>query len=982
MHDDQLPFERPLGARPAGDGRHRVPRLGAARRARSTCASAARDHELRRRGPRRRSAARARPPAGDDYVLRRSTARELPDPRSRWQPDGLRGPSRVVDPRRVRVDRRRLARRRRARATPSSTSCTSGRSRDEGTFDAAIEHLPGARASSASPTIELMPVAEFPGAHGWGYDGVYLSARAVQLRRARTGSQRLVDAAHAAGLGVILDVVYNHLGASGDAALEAFGPVLHREATRRSGARRSTSTTPTATRCASGSLQSAEGWIRDFHVDGLRLDAIHAIFDIERASTSSRSSPTACTPRNHRRARDRRDRPQRPEGDPRRASAGGCGHDAQWADDFHHALRVAAHRRHATATTRSSADVEQLAKAFRPPVRPRRRLLDVPPPALRRARPTTAAVEQFVVFDQNHDQVGNRAFGDRLPRRGPAARRVLHAAVAVHADAVHGRGVRRARAVPVLHRPHRRGDRGRHRARAAGASSRLRAFAAEDVPDPQDPATFERSKLTREGDEAIRELYAACSRAPRAARRRGRRRRRLRRGRPWLRVRRGPFTLAGNFAGRAASVPGRGRRRARRSPPTTARAWPTAASTCPRAPERSCDEPRRRTSRPARSGPAARSRSARPGTAAARTSRCSPRTRRRVELCLFDGDDNEERIDGRRAHRAQLARLPARHRHPGQRYGYRVHGPYEPADGPPLQPDQAADRPVREGDRGRRSAGTRRTSLPYVPDGTEDADLEPDDEDDAEAIPKSSSSTRASTGRATRRRARRGTRRSSTRRTSRASRCCTPACARTCAAPTPAWPPRRRSATCSALGVTAVELLPVHHIADERFLARARADELLGLQLDRLPRAARRLRRDRHRRRAGARVQGHGQGAAPRRHRGDPRRRLQPHRRGQPPRARCCRFKGVDNAAYYRLVPDDPRYYMDFTGTGNTLNVVHPSVLRLIMDSLRYWVDRVPRRRLPLRPRQRARARALRRRPPVARSSTSSTRTRCSRRSS
>ena len=76
-------------------------------------------------------------------------------------------------------------------------------------------------------------------------------------------------------------------------------------------------------------------------------------------------------------------------------------------------------------------------------------------------------------------------------------------------------------------------------------------------------------------------------------------------------------------------------------------------------------------------------------------------------------------------------------------------------------------------------------------------------------------------------------------------------------------------------------------------------------------------------------------------------------------------FKGVDNASYYRLMPDDPRHYIDFTGTGNSLNPVHPSVLRLIMDSLRYWVDRVPRRRLPLRPRRGARARVLRRRPAV-----------------
>ena len=89
-------------------------------------------------------------------------------------------------------------------------------------------------------------------------------------------------------------------------------------------------------------------------------------------------------------------------------------------------------------------------------------------------------------------------------------------------------------------------------------------------------------------------------------------------------------------------------------------------------------------------------------------------------------------------------------------------------------------------------------------------------------------------------------------------------------------------------------------------------------------------------------------------------------------------FKGVDNASYYRLMPDDPRHYMDFTGTGNRSTSVHPSVLRLIMDSLRYWVIEVPRRRLPLRPRERAGARALRRRPPRA-FFDSSTRTPCSR---
>ena len=126
------------------------------------------------------------------------------------------------------------------------------------------------------------------------------------------------------------------------------------------------------------------------------------------------------------------------------------------------------------------------------------------------------------------------------------------------------------------------------------------------------------------------------------------------------------------------------------------------------------------------------------------------------------------------------------------------------------------------------------------------------------------------------------------------------------------------------LGVTAVELLPIHHIADEEFLVDAGLTNYWGYSLDRVPRAARALRVERPQRRAGARVQGHGQGAPPRGHRGDPRRRLQPHRRGQPPRADAL-VQGHRQPSYYRLEPDDPRFYTDFTGTGNSLNPVHPS---------------------------------------------------------
>ena len=150
---------------------------------------------------------------------------EIPDPASRWQPAGLRGPS-------------RRARHRRRSPGPTTASRPPaledtviyelhvGTFTPEGTFEAAIPHLAGLRELGIT-TLELMPVAEFPGRHGWGYDGVYLSA-AHSAYGGPQGLQRLVDAAHAEGLAVLLDVVYNHVGASGVQALEAFGPYFTR----------------------------------------------------------------------------------------------------------------------------------------------------------------------------------------------------------------------------------------------------------------------------------------------------------------------------------------------------------------------------------------------------------------------------------------------------------------------------------------------------------------------------------------------------------------------------------------------------------------------------------------------------------------------------------------------------------------------------------------------------------------------------------
>src|SRR5437764_4366511 len=152
---------------------------------------------------------------GDDYVYV-VDGKELPDPRSRWQPDGLRGPSRVFDPQPVTP----------WRAPPLEElvmyELHVGTFTRDGTFDAAIDKL-GSLAVLGVNAIEIMPVAEFPGRRGWGYDGVYLSAPQSSYGGPEA-LQRLVEAAHSYRIAVVLDVVYNHLGASGVKAMEAFGP--------------------------------------------------------------------------------------------------------------------------------------------------------------------------------------------------------------------------------------------------------------------------------------------------------------------------------------------------------------------------------------------------------------------------------------------------------------------------------------------------------------------------------------------------------------------------------------------------------------------------------------------------------------------------------------------------------------------------------------------------------------------------------------
>ncbi|MGA2924741.1 MAG: malto-oligosyltrehalose trehalohydrolase [Solirubrobacteraceae bacterium] len=535
---DEYPWERPLGARPLDDGlasfrvwapnaRSIAVRVGGLEFPLAHAGYAV--YEL---------VAPAR--AGDDYWFV-VDGRRLPDPCSRWQPAGLRGPSRVVAP---------------APVAPLSRPAGDelvvyelhiGTFTAAGTFEAAIAHLP-ALAQLGVTAIEIMPVGEFPGTRGWGYDGVYLSA-AQSSYGGPPGLARLVGGAHEAGLAVLLDVVYNHVGASGTPALEAFGPYFT-EKYQTPWGRALNFDDAYSDPVREWVLQSAAGWISEFGIDGLRLDAIHAIID-----SSAEHLVAAIARRVHELRRDALVIAESGLNDPRVVRGrerGGYGCDAAWADDFHHALRTLVTDEHESYYAEFGR-VGQLAKAFHRPYvhagqfsgfRQRRfgaRADDVP-------------VQRFVVFCQNHDQVGNRAYGERLP----AAARPLAAFCTLLSPFT-----------PMLFMGEEYGEQAPFQfftdhidesiaiATRDGRRAEFQSFAqfGGEIPDPQAAQTFEHSKLTRASDPALARLYAQLLAA----------RRELPTGdvdtiafdetQRWLRVSRGSFELACNFGPRPARLP-------------------------------------------------------------------------------------------------------------------------------------------------------------------------------------------------------------------------------------------------------------------------------------------------------------------------------------------------------------------------------------------------------------------------------------------
>ena len=450
---------------------------------------------------------------GTDYAFRVDGSPNRPDPRSALQPDGVHGPSRTVDPDAWQWTDQNWA----GKDLRGSViyELHVGTFTPEGTLDAAITRL-GHLADLGVDIVELMPLAAFPGKAGWGYDGVGLWA----VHEAYGGPDalaRFVDSAHNAGIGVCLDVVYNHLGPSGN-YLGVFGPYFTRA--------HHTPWGEAINYDHDGSKQvrafvidSALRWLRDFHIDALRLDAIHEIKDDAAAADPPQTHILAELSDAVAALSAEIGRPLSlvaeadlndvgvitPTDEQPPAKIPSLGMTAQWADDVHHAL-------HARLTGETQgyygdfAEAGAWAKAYG------RAFLHNGTWSTFRERnwgapvPENTDPRKFVVFGSDHDQVGNRAVGDRPSTSLNDATLAATAALVLLSPYT-----------PMLFMGEEWGTRTPFQfftdheeedlARSV-SEGRVREFAgfgwdADEIPDPQEPGTVEASRLRwEELDEA------------------------------------------------------------------------------------------------------------------------------------------------------------------------------------------------------------------------------------------------------------------------------------------------------------------------------------------------------------------------------------------------------------------------------------------------------------------------------------------------
>jgi maltooligosyltrehalose trehalohydrolase len=343
-----------------------------------------------------------------EYFYQLDGERELPDPASRFQPQGVHGPSQVVDSNAFRWTDQNW------KGTDLERSVFYelhvGSYTPQGTFDAVIPHLPELAALGVT-TIELMPVAQFPGSRNWGYDGVYLFAPQKSYGGPES-LQRLVNAAHHHGLSVALDVVYNHLGPEGN-YLSAYGPYFT-DRYRTPWGQAINYDGEESDQVRRFFIENALYWLEDYHFDALRLDAVHGIFDFgaRHFLAELKSAVAELSQRLGRRIHLIAESDLNDSRLLHDTEHGGYNLDAQWSDDFHHSVH--------TLLTGEKLGYYADFEGVLPLVSTLRDgwYFGGQHSKYRRRRhgnsPRGISPAKFVVCNQNHDQVGNRAAGERL----------------------------------------------------------------------------------------------------------------------------------------------------------------------------------------------------------------------------------------------------------------------------------------------------------------------------------------------------------------------------------------------------------------------------------------------------------------------------------------------------------------------------------------------------------------------------------------